>query len=415
MKRLGILFAAVLMCACLFGCKSKEAKSVDGLIAAIGEVNTDSGPVIAYVREACDALSEEDRQSLENYSLLIHTEATYVDLLIDAVGTVTTDSGAKITAAEEALKTLGNDAAALVAGVQDLEMARASYDMAVVKKSLSGVWVNEFSGAENSGAARMGRGLIGSFGLDETNCDPVAVKSEAADGRMFELREDGTLLCNTRELGSWEVSEDGAEVVLKAQYGAGDTAEYTLQVQEESGYTKLVGGIFENQPFGYVKEQDYAGAFEAKYGIAELSRENVHSYVGDPVLIGKLTDPQEKKWNAYVYPSMVYEEGQVYFGSSCVIQVDYVHGGKKDHFFLDVPVMYITKLKMKDVMINTDVRLSGEIYYVKQEYVADNYINEAGFRVLELTNGVSVVFDGYDDTLDTFWSRVEADYSDYIY
>ena len=147
----------------------------------------------------------------------------------------------------------------------------------------------------------------------------------------------------------------------------------------------------------------------------ELTKENIHDYVCDPVLIGNLKDDQGKSCYAYLFPSAAHESGLVYLGSSCILQMNYVHGGIPRHLFQENPTLFITKLKMKDLVISTEARLSGEIYYIKDSYVASNSINENGLRVLELTNGATLVFNGYDDIVNTFWDRVDADYSDYMY
>lgn len=422
MKRLGCTVLLCILLVSLCGCQSKEARSVDSLIMAIGEVDTSCGPVVEYVRNAYEALSVEERASLENYHVLLSSEAAYVDALIDAIGEVTPESAGDIALAEEAYHALHEDAKPLVRGGQELQTAREICEWKTLYSTLSGIWVNEVTGFGAGGETRIGRGLIRNFGLDETNCHPVAVKSAGegddlfqADSRQFELREDGILLHDAKEIGTWEMTADMTEVILHAVYSGGEQLTYTLKILEESGFTKLVGAVFENQAFGYVKEADYLDAFREKYVAAELSKDNIHDYIGDPVLVGQIMHEDEKTYNAYVYPSHAYENGLVYMGSSCVIQVDYVHGGRKDCVWEDFPAVFLTKLKMKDVMINTESRLSGEIYYVKKEYVADNYINEDGFRVLELTNGINMVFDGYSNTIDTFWNRTELDYSDYKY
>ena len=423
MKKLGMIMLACILCISMAGCKSADAKSVDGLIDAIGPVDPSSGSVLAYVREAYEMLSPEDQASLDNYSMLISAEAAYVDACVAAVGEITLSSEPAISAAETAYANLSADAKPLVTSADELQSARKEYDLAVVRNRLSGIWVNEVSGSGTSRVAVIGRGLIGSYGLDETSSNPASVKMAedkngqevAVDNRRFELREDGTVFYDSAELGQWNVSEDHTALKLQVMYSDGEKKEYTLQILEEGGFTKLVGSLFENHPFGYVREEDYVEAFHDKYTVAELSPENVHDYVGDPVFLGKLTDSKGKKQNAYVYPSQAYEQGNIYLGSSCMIQVDYILGGKRYHLWLDVPVMSITNLKMTEISINTESRLSGEIYYVKEDYVSRNYINEAGFRVLELTNGVQLVFDRYGDTLNTFWNRVNASYNDYLY
>ena len=402
MKKIRLLAAACLMLV-LCACSSKEARSVDALMTAIGEVDASCGPVVEYVRNAYEMLSSEEKAQLKNYDLLLSAEAAYVDALIDAIGEVTVQSDGAITAAEEAYASLAADAKPLVAGTEVLHAARETQILKTFYKKISGVWVNEFLG---SGNTRIGRGLIKSYGLDETDHDPQKLG--------FELKEDFSVWCGDTEAGDWELSESRTEVILHTATEQGEQQQ-VLRILEEGGYTKLVGSVFGNKLFGYVRETDYVAAFHEKYVAAELTQENIHDYVGDPVQIGELEDDNGKKHHAYIYPSAAYDSGLVYLGSSCIFQVNYVHGGSPRYLFQENPVLFHTRLKMKDVAINTEARLSGEIYYVKNDYVAHNDINENGLRVLELTNGAVLVFDRYDEPVKTFWNRVTVDYSDHKY
>lgn len=402
MKKWRSFCVMVLLLVLLSGCGSRESRSVDALIDAIGAVDADCGPVLEYVRNAYESLSEEDKTAVKQYELLLRSEAAYVDILIQTIGTVTPESVRAISAARQAYDALLPEAQELVSGIQALQTAEEICTVKTLEASLVGVWVNEVLGNVDT---QIGRSLIRSYGLDETNCDPQFGASGS-----FELKHNGAVSFDGEEVGTWTLSENNQEVMLET------TSEvFSLQIFQEDGFTKLVGSAFGNPAFGYVKEQDYAAAFQAKYHAVELNRDTILSYIGEPVLLGKLETDQGKKHNAYLYPSQVYDDGLVYLGSTGVIRVDYVHGGKPDYFWLDVPVFSTTKLKMKDVCINTQMPVSGEIYYVKSDHVTGNYIDEDGFRVLRLTNGISILFDGYSDTLNTFWSRMDISYSDYMY
>ena len=71
MKRILSLSLAVLLCLSLCACgKSKEAKAVDDLILSIGEVTAESAETVQAAAEAYNALSEKDRESIENYETL---------------------------------------------------------------------------------------------------------------------------------------------------------------------------------------------------------------------------------------------------------------------------------------------------------------------------------------------------------
>ena len=399
-KYVALLLALLLVLLC--GCGSKAAKDVDALILAIGEVDEFSGPVVAYVREQYELLTEDDKESLKKYDVLLSAEAAYVDAVIESIGEVTADSANVIATAEAAYASLVREARELVTGISVLQDAGMECEKKVLIRSLSGVWVNEVLGDRST---QIGRGLIHSYGLDETNCHP-----EKTEECRFELQEDGMLQLGESRIGFWELSADERTVIMTAN---GETSE--LKLVDEGGYQKLVGSLFENEAFGYVREADYLPAFHEKYEVVELNRDNIHSYFSDPVVIGKVETLKGKAHSVYWYDSKAFDDGLVYFGSSCVIPVKYDHGGKGYNLWLEFPMLSTTGLKIKNIFINTETRISGEVFYVKDSYVSGNYINADGYRVLELTNGISMVFDGYDEMMNTFWNRCDAEYQDYMY
>lgn len=69
-----VLCAVMLLSLCACG-KSKAVKSVEKSIASIGEVTLDSETQITDARKAYDALSKEEKDSVENYSTLKEAEA----------------------------------------------------------------------------------------------------------------------------------------------------------------------------------------------------------------------------------------------------------------------------------------------------------------------------------------------------
>lgn len=407
MKKSVVMLTACFFWALLSGCQSQNAKNTDELIGAIGEVGPQSGAVIAYVRDAVDVLSQEEKESLKQYDLLLSTEAAYVDSLIYAIGSVTPESKPAIETARQAYDALEEGAKTLVEGEEILQKAEADCLHKTKVREISGIWVNEVLGNNDASA---GWGLIRSYGLDETDCNPAT----PAD-RQFILQEDGSLLGSETQIGTWTLSDTGTEVILDVTGREAKNGSYTLKVLEEGGYTKLIGSVFGNQPFGYVQEQNYLPAFQAKYAILDLTKENIREYLSDPVPIGTIETAEGKKHTAYWYAPKAYERDLVYLGSSCIVPVDYEHGGKTYHLWLDFPVLSTTNLKIKNPHINSDSRLSGEIFYIKADYVADNYINPEGYRVLELTNGIQMIFNGYEDTMNTFWNRIDVNYSDFMY
>ena len=130
-KRLLALFACLcLLCPVLAGCQSKEAAEAARLIEAL-DIDTPDGDAVKAAREAYNALSEKDRQSLDNYSRLEEAETEYradtVDALIGAVGKVTLESGPAIEAAREAYDALDEAARDRVAQAAALTDAEEEY------------------------------------------------------------------------------------------------------------------------------------------------------------------------------------------------------------------------------------------------------------------------------------------------
>lgn len=84
MKKIIALVLVLVMCLSLTACKSKEAKKVESLIEAIGEVTLDSETAVISAENAYNALTDEDKAEIENYEILITARST-LDSLIDAV------------------------------------------------------------------------------------------------------------------------------------------------------------------------------------------------------------------------------------------------------------------------------------------------------------------------------------------
>ena len=109
------------------------ADGVEKLIDAIGTVTLDSEEAIKAARGAYDALTEEQKELVDNYQTLLDAEAKLTDLkaadaaekLIDAMGTVTLDSEEAIKAARGAYDALTDAQKELVGNYQTLLDAEA--------------------------------------------------------------------------------------------------------------------------------------------------------------------------------------------------------------------------------------------------------------------------------------------------
>lgn len=73
-KWLALALAAVMLLS-LCACKSKAAKQTDELILKIGEVTASSGDEVGAAQEAYDALSDKEKEQVENYAVLEQAQA----------------------------------------------------------------------------------------------------------------------------------------------------------------------------------------------------------------------------------------------------------------------------------------------------------------------------------------------------
>lgn len=106
----------------------KAAAQVEALIEAIGEVTENSGDAIKAARDAYNALTDEQKELVENYDKLEEAEVKYVEALIDAIGVVTKDSGEKIKAARDAYDALTPAQRKLVGNYKTLLAAEKRYE-----------------------------------------------------------------------------------------------------------------------------------------------------------------------------------------------------------------------------------------------------------------------------------------------
>ena len=139
MKKILCLLLAAAMILSLAGCgKSEAAQAVDDLIAAIGEVTLDSESAIREAEQAMAALTEEERESLENAAQLDSARSAYDELvlaeaaaptveLIAAIGEVTLESAGAIESARASYDALEADVQAHVGNYADLEAAEQAY------------------------------------------------------------------------------------------------------------------------------------------------------------------------------------------------------------------------------------------------------------------------------------------------
>ena len=154
-KRIWALLLAVLMLTMLSGCISKAVKNTQTLIDAIGEVTADSEPAVEAAEAAYEALSEKDRDAVENIAVLRKAREDLdsalavrgAEELIDAIGEVTVDSEPTIEAAQAAFDALSDAEQSRVSNASRLPEAReelAAARKAALQQRFVGRWSAEF-------------------------------------------------------------------------------------------------------------------------------------------------------------------------------------------------------------------------------------------------------------------------------
>ena len=122
-----------------------SVNAVQALINAIGEVSysDESKAKIDAARDAYDALTDEQKASVNNYSTLTHDEEVYkhvddVVKAIDNIGDVSLDSGSKIKTAAEAYDSLTEEEQALIPNYHhELEVKTQRYQNLVSQHKTS--------------------------------------------------------------------------------------------------------------------------------------------------------------------------------------------------------------------------------------------------------------------------------------
>lgn len=275
---------------------------------------------------------------------------TNVEGLIDAIGEVSTESESAIIAAEEAYNALAKEEKTKVENYSVLTEARAALDDAIkaaeyeaLKAPFVGTWISEFVGE-----------------------------------KKITLNADGTGVPY-----DWTISEDGTKLTIGGEVG-------TVIIEDE--YTKL---LFVNSKDCYVRAEDYQEAYDRKFMAVEVTGENVKDYLGDPVLAGYELDAWgevREGCTLYFLTSKVYEDGWVYIGCSDDFAVDIVYSFGFTMTHTLGPFSNIVTLGDSPNPVRIGDRAKGTLYYVREEYVAENYLSDTngldGHTELILTNGI---------------------------
>ncbi len=134
MKKLIIAILLLSLCMSLTACKSEDVKAVEQQISEIGTVTLQSENAIVAAENAFNALSEEDRQKVENAGTLTEARSAYekclvseVETIIEAIGVVNIDSYSRIVAAWTVYEELPDPLKASVQNFDDLVNANNTY------------------------------------------------------------------------------------------------------------------------------------------------------------------------------------------------------------------------------------------------------------------------------------------------
>lgn len=143
MKKILSLVLTFAMCLSLCACgKSKEVIAAEKYIAAIGEVTDQSGEAIQKAEDAVAALSAEDQEVIESLSDLTEARKKYdeisairsVEILIANIGDVGFDSEGSITVARTTYDALDSALKDQVSNYSDLQAAEQKFSDIRVKE-----------------------------------------------------------------------------------------------------------------------------------------------------------------------------------------------------------------------------------------------------------------------------------------
>ncbi len=146
MKKTIVLLLTLALLFSLSGCKSKEAKQTDAYITAIGEVTLESENAIILAEASYEALSAEDKETVEGIDTLRTARQSYDDLaaadkvdgLIAALGEADYSLAASLKEAREAYNALSEGAKALLTGEEKLLQTEKKMDELLC---LVGAWL----------------------------------------------------------------------------------------------------------------------------------------------------------------------------------------------------------------------------------------------------------------------------------
>lgn len=445
MKQFLVLILVLSMCFSLFGCKSEAAKTTEELIAAIGTVNLDSADAIAAAQAAYDTLSLEDKSAVENAAALAQATADYAQLvlqsqaedvfsLIGALGEITADSEAAVVAAQAAYDALPEEAKPLVSNSDVLQQASYALKRIKLEEKLLGTWYIEttrYDETKNENN-RYQYTSLRNTNHNSTTRTTYYTHPEYGENRLasnfFHIADSG-FYSGSREvrsdiMGQWTLNDDLSALVVDLEVEGLPFEEYIFEIREEDGFTKLYGDYpFENS-LAFVHASDVKDAFDAKYYYMEMDKDDYRQFFDDPVNLGCLYDQNgnpistitDGEYSAnietvWLIPGKANENGLMYVDGNH-LAYSFTFDGRDGRGSSNMPIIASTRTY-------SDMKVTGanDLLFVRADHVAKNYIDENGYRTLELTDGrvIRTYNEDFFNEINCIWKYLDADYQDYIY
>ena len=348
-------------------------------------VTLQSGDAIQTAEAAYAALNEDQQAKIENYSILQDARTVYdrirsVANLIDAIGVVTLESENAIIAAEDAYNALSKAEQAKIDNINTLSAAREALEDArfeAFKDTLVGEWVTDFD-----------------------NDHPFTLTRNVTDNESLWDGEWSWTALGETFTGKWRLDRDTNTFVVEAW-----NEEKECKLIEENGFLKLITNdwIWED-PACYVRADEYQAAFDAKFVAIEINSTNYKDYLTEPSLAGYSLDENgnpDKRYPIYLITNKLFEQGYVYMGTS----YDFVYEITRQNIRNDEVIYEYSNLikwhlfspqraffpseEGTELRMTLGDQISGTIYFIKAEMVAENYcVPEYNYSTyLRTTNG----------------------------
>lgn len=222
------------------------AKAVDDLIDAIGEVTFESGDAIKAARAAYDALTDAQKELVENYEKLLAAEELYEELMASAAAIAQ-------KAAEEAKQAQEEAEAAQKAAEEAAEAAKAAQEAAEAAAAKAG---------ENNAAAEEARKAAETA---QAAAEAAQAKAEEAQKKAEEAKTGAEAARKAAEENNAAAAAEAAKAVseaLKAAEEAGRSAQSATQAAQSAAQAAE----------SMLKAQEAQAAAEAAQAAAEAAQ-----------------------------------------------------------------------------------------------------------------------------------------------